>query len=177
VKILLEGRPGSGKTTVARRAVALLKDARVPLSGFTTEEIRSHGRRLGFGVETVRGQRAILAHTDFRGPFRVGKYGVDLEAFERLVVPELEVIPPDAVAVIDELGRMELASNAFRAVVASLFDGNSAVLATVHSRRDPFTDGLKRRSDIQIWRVDPRDRDRLPAALVSRLGIWTEPAT
>ena len=50
--------------------------------GFYTQEIRAQGRRVGFEVVTLEGRRGRLAHVEARGPYRVGKYGVDLESFE-----------------------------------------------------------------------------------------------
>jgi NTPase len=44
-RLLLEGRPGIGKTTVARRLLNLLQEAGVPVGGFTTAELRN--RRAG----------------------------------------------------------------------------------------------------------------------------------
>jgi nucleoside-triphosphatase len=73
VRVLLEGRPGSGKTTAARRLVALLRARGVPVRGFTTEELREDGRRVGFAVEAVDGNRGVLAHVDLAGPPRVGR--------------------------------------------------------------------------------------------------------
>jgi nucleoside-triphosphatase len=70
---LLEGRPGIGKTTVARRLLHLLKEAGVPVGGFTTGELRTGGRREGFLVEATSGARALLAHVDLPGPPRVGR--------------------------------------------------------------------------------------------------------
>src|ERR671922_1243146 len=89
-KILLEGRPGVGKTTVARRLAEHLRAADVSLRGFTTEELREGRRRVGFAVETFAGERATLAHVDLPGPPRVSKYGVDVAAFERVALPALE---------------------------------------------------------------------------------------
>jgi nucleoside-triphosphatase THEP1 len=45
---LFEGRPGIGNSTVARRLVNLLRDPRIPLAGFVTDELRVHGCREGF---------------------------------------------------------------------------------------------------------------------------------
>src|SRR5919108_670065 len=121
--ILLEARPGAGKTTVARRLVKLLEGRGISVSGFTTEEIREGRRRVGFRVESASGDRAVLAHVDLPGPPRVGRYGVDLEAFERLALPALEP-QEDGVAIVDELGKMELASAGFRDAVVALFDSD-----------------------------------------------------
>jgi nucleoside-triphosphatase len=50
-RLLLEGRPGIGKTTGARRLLQLLQEADVPIRGFTTGELETGGRRQGFVVE------------------------------------------------------------------------------------------------------------------------------
>jgi nucleoside-triphosphatase THEP1 len=42
-RLLLEGRPGIGKTTVARRVLTVLNEAGVPVGGFTTAELRTGG--------------------------------------------------------------------------------------------------------------------------------------
>jgi nucleoside-triphosphatase len=81
VKLLIEGRPGSGKTTAARRLVSLLADKGANVTGFTTAEIREGGSRIGFSIETIDGKTGVLAHVDLEGP-RVGKYAVDVRAFE-----------------------------------------------------------------------------------------------
>jgi hypothetical protein len=55
LRLLLEGRPGIGKTTVARRLVALLRDTGIPPDGFVTDELRRGGQREGFAVHAVTG--------------------------------------------------------------------------------------------------------------------------
>ena len=88
-RLLLEGRPGIGKTTLARRLLHLLQEAGLPVGGFTTAELRAGGRREGFLVEAASGAQARLAHVGLPGPPRVGRYGVDLAAFERVALPAL----------------------------------------------------------------------------------------
>lgn len=66
-RILLEGRPGIGKTTVALRLVAELRARGVDVAGFTTRELRERGRRVGFEIEDLAGERAVLAHVDLPG--------------------------------------------------------------------------------------------------------------
>lgn len=166
-RILLEGRPGIGKTTVIGRCVERLRAADSSVAGFTTEELREGGRRVGFAIEEVGGDRDVLAHVDLPGPPRVGRYGVDLAAFERIALPSLRT--PADVVVVDELGKMELASPAFREAVTELFDGDRAVVATVHAFHHPFTDALKRRADVELVRVTERSRGSLPEELAARL--------
>jgi nucleoside-triphosphatase len=164
---LIEARPGAGKTTALGRLAQILRERGATVAGFLTEEIRDGGKRVGFSIETLRGERGTLAHVECPGPPRVGRYGVDLRGFERLAVPALQV-PADAV-LIDELGKMELASVAFTDAVANLLEGETPVVATVHAFRHPFTDRLKRRRDAEVVRLTRANRDELPGLLAERL--------
>jgi nucleoside-triphosphatase len=146
----------------------LLQNEGIPVFGFLTREIRKQGKRVGFRIETPAGERGVLAHVDFPGPPTVGRYGVDVNAFERIALPALSGIPAGGVAVIDELGKMELASERFRTALSDLLDRSVPLVATVHAHRDPFTDALKRRDDLQVERVERHNRDLLPERLAAR---------
>lgn len=169
VKVLLQGRPGVGKTTCLRRTVELLQETGVEVVGFWTEEITENGRRVGFAVETTDGSRGRLAHVDLPGPPRVGKYGVDLEEFERVALPSIEKAPDRALVAIDEIGKMELASTRFREALAQLFDSPRRVVATVHGYRHPVSDALKGRRDVEVLQVTPGTREMLPVQVVEAL--------
>ncbi|MDQ8707103.1 nucleoside-triphosphatase [Streptomyces sp. LHD-70] len=170
-RILLESRPGAGKTTALRRLAAMLPTHAV--TGFTTKEIRHSGARVGFALETLAGRREVLAHVDLPGPPRVGKYGVDLGVMERLALPSLRPTATEEatgrLVLIDELGRMELTCTAFRHAIDALFVAEIDVVATVHMHHDPFTDALKRRADIEVVQLTPANRDVLPGELATRL--------
>jgi nucleoside-triphosphatase len=166
---LIEARPGAGKTTALRRLAEILRERGATLAGFLTEEIRDGGERVGFSIETLRGERGTLAHVECPGPPRVGRYGVALGEFERLAVPALRV-PADAV-LIDELGKMELASGAFTDAVSNLLEEETPVVATVHAFRHPFTDRLKGRPDAEVVRLTCTNRDELPRLLAERLAL------
>jgi nucleoside-triphosphatase len=141
----------------------------VPAGGFTTAELRTAGRREGFLVEAASGARARLAHVDLPGPSRVGRYGVDLAAFERVALPALRAPRTGGVVVVDELGKMELASAAFRDAVTQLLERGVAVVATVHQAHDRFTEALRRRPDIRVVRITEATRDALPEQLIDCL--------
>ena len=107
--MLVEARPGAGKTTAAIRLADRLRAAGLPLAGFFTEEMREGGVRVGFRIETFEGERGVLAHVERRGPPRVGKYGVDLDAFERLALPEpWQSTTAASLALIDTLADAEI---------------------------------------------------------------------
>jgi nucleoside-triphosphatase len=168
-RLLIEARPGAGKTTAIGRLAELLRDAGVALSGFLTTELRDGRRRVGFEIETFAGERGLLAHVDIPGPPRVGRYGVDLEEFERLALPALSSPASGGVVLIDELGKMELASERFREAVHALFESPVPIAATVHTARHPFTDALKRRPNVSTIRLSAANRDRLPSEVAERL--------
>ena len=165
-RLLLEGRPGAGKTTAVARVVELVRADGGSVTGFLARELRERGERVGFELETLDGQRGMLAHVRVRGP-HVGRYGVALDDLERLAIPAMHA---DAdVVVVDELGKMELASPAFRDAVSALFERSVAVVATVHAHHHPFTDELKRRPCVEVLRLTRSNRNELPSTIASRL--------
>jgi nucleoside-triphosphatase len=88
-RLLLTGPPGVGKSTIVERLVDQLRVAGVPVNGFITRELRDEGQRVGFMVETLNGPSAVLAHVSFTAGPKVGRYGVDVSAFDRVAIPEL----------------------------------------------------------------------------------------
>jgi nucleoside-triphosphatase len=171
VRLLIAGRPGSGKTTAVARLAALLREAGVPVGGFVTSELRERGRRVGFEIETLDGgERAALAHVQLSGPPRVGRYGVDLAAFEALALPAIgRPSGRRRVFLVDELGKMELASEPFMAAVSELFTEPVAVVATVRQKPHPFVTSLKRRSEVKTLQLTAANRERLPGEIAARL--------
>ena len=149
--ILLQGQPGSGKTTLIKNIIQRLGSLK--LGGFYTEEIRDTGQRTGFRIQTIDGSKGILAHVDFKHGQRMGKYRVDVRTFEDLVIPGLKNAAADAdLIVIDEIGKMELFSEKFRVAVRACLYADVPVIATVMSNHHPFVDEIKMRADVK--RVD-----------------------
>ena len=166
--LLLTGRPGIGKTTVIMRVLEAL-DA--PATGFYTREIRGPRGRLGFEAITLDGRRCILAHVHIRSRHRVGKYGVDVASFERIIVPAIdpELNPQVALIVIDEIGKMECFSPRFRQVTLKALDADTPVLGTIALRGNAFIEGIKKRSDVELIEVSKAGRDALPEAILGKL--------
>lgn len=167
LKLLVEGRPGVGKTTLVKRVVASLQQAGLGVCGFTTGEIRIAGRRVGFEVEPIGGHTRVLAHVDLPGPPRVGRYGVDLAAFESAALPSLQ--EPGDVVVIDELGKMEVASTRFVDAMHDLLASDRSVLASVHAHRHPVTDRIKQDPCVEKLLIMVSNRDRLVEQITDRL--------
>lgn len=166
--ILLTGAPGTGKTTAMRKVVNELPgEAR----GFYTQEIRSAGRRTGFEIVTLSGKRAVLASTEIDSPQRVGRYGVDVAAFEKTGVAELQAaLSVKELIVIDEIGKMELFSDKFKEVVRTALDAPNLVLATITQSQLPFVTELKQRPDIHLLRLDSGNRDSLHSTILNLIS-------
>ena len=164
--ILLTGRPGIGKTTVITRLADLLSNKTT--AGFYTEEIREGGQRQGCGATTFSGASGVLAHVGLQSRQRVGRYGVDVSAFEQLVLPELTCSCD--VMLIDEIGKMECFSARFINVVRELLDGPTPIVATVAVSGAGFITEAKTRSDVEVWQVTRDSRDGLPQRLAERVA-------
>jgi len=157
--LLLTGPPGVGKTTLVLRVLAGLPPV---ASGFVTRELRQAGGRVGFAVETLAGERGVLAHVDVRSPHRVGRYRVDLAAFEAVALPAIDPARSGArLIVVDEIGKMECFSARFRELAVAALGADCAVLATVALRGDRFVEGLKARPDVTLLHVTRQNRDDL----------------
>jgi len=162
-RVLLTGRPGSGKTTLIKR---VLNELPQHFGGFYTEEIRDHGTRVGFKVVALEHGEAVFAHVDFTTPERVGKYGLDLSALEAVGVNAIrEAVQAQRLIVIDEIGPMEIRSVAFCEALSEALDSELPILATIFSRYLPFTEGIKSRPDVVLIEISPTNRDRLVSQL------------
>lgn len=169
MKILLTGPPGCGKTTAVVKIAGRLDARRI--AGFCTEEIREAGTRKGFGWRRLDGRTGILAHVDIRGPHRVGKYGVDVDGFDRDVVP---VLDPDATRadlfVVDEIGKMECFSSAFIEAVRRLLDSDKSILATVAQKGGEFIREVKDHPSVRLFSLTAANRNDVAEQVAGMLA-------
>jgi nucleoside-triphosphatase len=165
--LLLTGKPGTGKTSLVREAVAR---AKVKAGGFYTEEIRRGGVRQGFRLVTLDGREAVLAHVDFSSPHRVSKYRVDLDSLNRVGVSAIKqaLVECDLI-VVDEIGKMELLSPQFREAVRWAIDSDKRVLGTIMLHPDPFCDALKAHPKVRVITVTRENRDGILKEMVNWL--------
>lgn len=170
-KILITGLPGCGKTTLIKKVA---KDISDPVHGFFTEEILASGRRAGFAIRTFSQppREGILSHVDRRSQYRVGKYGVDIESFENIVLPEISLgIQQKSLIILDEIGKMELFSTRFKNVLISLFKADIRVVATIMLKPQSFCDRLKQLPDIELLEINPGNRNHCAELILSMLAL------
>ncbi len=174
LRLFLTGPPRCGKTTLLIR----LASAAGPATGFYTEEVREGGRRVGFRIRVLggSGESGWLSSVRLaeRGP-RVGAYTVSLAGIERLIVPAMRCPGPERVVLIDEIGKMECLSAAFREALLILLDSPCHVVATIALRGGAFIEGLKVRPGVRLVEVGAANRERLAAELSEELrGLGQE---
>jgi nucleoside-triphosphatase len=156
--LLFTGPPGCGKTTLISRIVPQLKTSS---SGFLTKEIREKGKRVGFSINTLDGKKALLAHVNVSGRYRVGRYGVVIENIERIAIPSMVPKDEGECVLIDEIGKMECLSRKFRSKLLDVLEMPNEVIGTISLRGDRFIERIKTRSDVLVVEISEKNRDEL----------------
>jgi len=165
--VLLTGRPGIGKTTIIRKALAALG---LRSGGFYTQELRGPKGRVGFSLNSLDGRSGILAHVDCDSPHRVSRYGVNVPDMLAIGVPALnEALAGSELIVADEIGRMEIFCPEFCEAIVRCLDSPKPLLGTLQARRDPFINQIRSREDVELVEVTNDNRDALPDIVVAKV--------
>ena len=168
MNILITGKPGGGKTTLIQKIVAKIA---LSCQGFYTREIRDNQEnRLGFEIITLDGKTALLAHVDQLTSHRLGKYFVNVNNINRVIVPCIEnAIDQAQVIIIDEIGKMELFSPQFQQVVLQALASPKKVLGTITMANLPFIKKIKSRPDVMLVKLREDNRNEVHQCIVDFL--------
>lgn len=166
MKLFITGKPKAGKTTLIKKLYGLFPERFI---GFWTEEIREKGNRVGFRIITTRGDEGILAHINFKTP-KVGKYGVNVEEFERIVLPILRMYDFKNMLLADEIGKMELLSERFSEEIRKIvFNDKTKIIATIPIKDvHPLVKDI--RQNFNVILLTPENRDEVFERLRELLG-------
>lgn len=165
MKILLTGKPKSGKTTLLEKLLEDIKDKH----GMVAIEVLEDDTRIGFDLQDDSGHTAILARTDRKTGIAVGRYYVDITSLNIFIEP-LFSIAPGQLLYIDEIGHMQLHSEKFQQLARSYLNAPNDYLGTVSSIYEhPFIDEVKNRHDILLCTITPENRDAMFVALSGAL--------
>ena len=166
-KIGITGMPSVGKTDTLLKIIKSLEDHGYVVGGMITEPIIEKKHRVGFYVTNWQTkEREVFAHMDYETKEKVGKYGVDINALDSVGVPAIEKAITDEetnIIVIDEIGKMEMLSEAFCKMVTEALESDKPIMVTLHKKsRTPLLQDVRRRDDIRILEVTPVNRNLLP---------------
>lgn len=154
--LLITGLPGIGKTTLIIKIAQELKEKKP--AGFHTAEIREKGTRKGFELISLGGEQSILSHVNIKSSNRVGKYGVDIPAFENFIDSINFEDPENKCIIIDEIGKMELFSNKFRNQLKKLLDSDKLLIASIALRGKGIIRDIKNREDVKLFELTKSNR-------------------
>ena len=169
IKIGITGLPGSGKTYALLRVIEMLKDEELKIGGMIDEPIGDGRHKTGFTCrDLLTGQKEIFASTDIESKVMVGKLGLDLAKLEEIGVAAIKSACDSCdIIVIDEVGKMEVESEAFVEAVKEALEADKPMLITLHKKsRNPLLQDIRRRDDVRILEVTPTNRNLLPYKII-----------
>jgi len=169
IKIGITGLPGAGKTKTLLRVIEMLGVEELKIGGMVTEPIMDGRRKVGFSVcDVVTNESSIYAHIDIESRITDGKLGVDLVKFESVAVNAIRTACETCdIIVIDEVGKVEVESQAFIDAVKFTLDAGKPMILTLHKKsRNPLLQDIRRRDDVRILEVTPTNRNLLPHKII-----------
>lgn len=167
MKIFLTGLPKSGKSTVLIKTIELLKKKGLKVGGFITPEIIEEKKRTGFYVKDVfSGMMEVFASIDFKIEPRFGKYGIDIEAFDKIAIRAMDFALENCdVLIVDEIGKMEFFSENFKGKSTALMLIDKPIIAVLHRN---FVNQFKQYGE--IIEVTAENREKLPEDLAKTIS-------
>jgi len=154
------------------RAVEKLRAKGYKLGGMTSQEILERGIRVGFEIrDYASGRKGWLAHTRQPVGPRIGKYRVNLDSLNSIGATSILNALKDAdIVLIDEIGPMELFSQAFKEAGQKAINSSKPVLGTIHYHaQHHLVKQIKSRNDADIIEVTQENRDQLPTLIVDKI--------
>ncbi len=169
IKIGITGLPGSGKTYALLRVIEMLAEEELSIGGMIDEPIEDGRKKTGFTVRNIlTGEKQVFASTEIESKIMVGKIGVNLSKLEEVGVAAIkEACEKCDIIVIDEVGKMEVESEAFVEAVKESLEVEKPMIITLHKKsRNPLLQDIRRRDDVRILEVTPTNRNLLPYKIV-----------
>ena len=169
IKIGITGLPGAGKTQTLLRVIEMLSIEELKIGGMINDPIMDGRRKVGFSVrDIVTNNSSTFAHIDIESRIMEGKMGVDLSKFESVAVKAIrDACETCDIIVIDEVGKVEVESQAFIDAVKFALDAGKPMMLTLHKKsRNPLLQDIRRRDDVRILEVTPTNRNLLPHKII-----------
>jgi nucleoside-triphosphatase THEP1 len=173
-KILITGPPRCGKSTLISKFIDYYTNEKgFTICGFLTPEVRESGNRIGFDIVDIHsGNRTHLARVgDFKTEYRLGKYRVFIEEFNKYIEENLNLEVKKAnLIVIDEIGKMELFSKKFHNFIKNIFSLEIPILATIGLKlRHPIKNYLQHLPSVQFLNLNRQNFQYIFAKIISLL--------
>ena len=162
MRIFLTGKARVGKSTVLAKTIEILRKRRLKIGGIVTPEI-CEGRRVGFAVfDVATRKKGILASIKLKTGPRLGKYRIDVDGFEAIALPALDLAIRECdIVIIDEIGKMEFFSEKFKQKLQEVLESDKPLIAVVHRN---FVEKFRKYG--RVIEVTKENREDLPKEIV-----------
>ncbi|MEG1255322.1 nucleoside-triphosphatase [Clostridium sp.] len=159
-KVLFSGYPRIGKTTILKKIVQMIGECNC--IGFYTEEVRNGFDRIGFDCVSLDGKRQRIADVDLQSDVRIGRYGINIKAFEDFALQTISNYSSrNKIIIIDEIGPIQLLSTKFKQQIGNILSGTNCVIGTIFYDKHPDIDEMKKLPGIKIYSINNENRNTI----------------
>jgi nucleoside-triphosphatase len=120
-------------------------------------------------MKTLDGRKGYLAHQDIKSDFYIRRYGVSIENIENIAVPSITPAENNII-ILDEIGKMECFSPAFKQATTNALDASNIVIGTITLGGDDFIREIKKRKNMEISEVTVYNRTLLPGIILRKIS-------
>lgn len=167
--ILLTGEPRVGKSTAIKKIIHMI--GLENCVGFYTEEICDDTGRTGFDCVSLDGESVRIADVSFDSNIRIGRYGIDIVAFETFAMKMLRSLHNSKkIIIIDEIGPIQFMSSKFKQELMKLLHGPHCVVGTIFYKEHSEIDEIKRLSGIKILTMTKENRNVITDAVMCEIN-------
>ena len=133
--------------------------------GFYTEEICNEFDRIGFDCVNLDGKRIRIADVSFENKVKIGRYGVDIDAFEDFAIQAIsKSISYNKIIVIDEIGPIQFLSIKFK------HELNCSVIGTIFYKKHPDIDDIKKIPGIKMYTLTCENRNKIVENIFQKIN-------
>lgn len=158
--VLLSGEPRVGKTTTLKKIIQMIGECNC--IGFYTEEVRNEFDRVGFDCVSLDGKRQRIADVNLQSDIRMGRYGIDIVAFEDFVLQAISNFSSTSkIIIIDEIGPIQFLSTKFKQQINNILTGPNCVIGTIFYNKHPDIDEIKTIPGIKIYSMTSENRNTI----------------
>lgn len=157
--LLLTGDSGVGKSTLLYNIAQNLEHKTI--QGTYSTVIYEGNQRVGWHLHNYQNEGGTLAHVQIQSDHKMGPYGVDMELFHHIMMPQLTLDHNVDLYFIDEIGILASWSKQFMDAMNTLLDSDQKVIAIIRKKPGSYTDGIKQRSDITQLEMTQDNRDQI----------------
>ncbi|BBH20610.1 hypothetical protein Back11_19550 [Paenibacillus baekrokdamisoli] len=110
---------------------------------------------------TLNGETIRIASVDSESSVRVGRYGVDIDAFENIALKAVRLsLDTKKITVVDEIGFMQMLSAPFEKMIHEVISSSEPIiLGTICVDSHPNVDKIRKLSGVKIYHLNEENRE------------------